>query len=84
MKVKRKEEILDCIFFDKEISKTNNYKDIIYFLNAKRFFEIKDGIRLEINYSLIDVPNKSYIIKNIDESISVCNKEMFFNQFDII
>lgn len=84
MKVKRKEEILDCIFFDKEISKTNNYKDIIYFLNAKRFFEIKDGIRLEINYSLIDVPNKSYIIKNSDESISVCNKEMFFNQFDII
>lgn len=84
MKVKRKEEILDCIFFDKEISKTNNYKDIIYFLNAKRFFEIKDGIRLEINYSLIDVPNKSYIIKNSDESISVCNKKMFFNQFDII
>lgn len=84
MKVKRKEEILDCIFFDKEISKTNNYKDIIYFLNAKRFFEIKDGIRLEINYSLIDVPNKSYIIKNSDESISVCNKEMFFNQFDIV
>lgn len=84
MKVKRKEEILDCLFFDKEISKLQNYKDIIYFLKAKRFSETYNGIKLEINYSFIVIPDKSYVIKNSDNSISVCNKEMFFNQFDIM
>lgn len=84
MKVKRKEEILDCLFFDKSMSKLKNYKDIVYFLNAKRFSETNNGIILEVNYSFISVPDKSYVIKNSDNSILVCDKDMFFNQFDIM